>query len=105
MPTPIVGHVPVKPGSPDWHYVVLTYLNQDGQEVAELYIDANPFTQKPPLNQKFDVRATQALRFGGGNPLFPLGPATATYDGVLDEVALYSSYLPAAEVIKHRNLR
>lgn len=69
-----------------WHYVVLTYMKAKG---AKLYIDQQP--PLPAAGDKLVVLAKsdgQPLRFGGNR-----GDAPATFEGVLDEIALYGRAL------------
>ncbi len=98
MAGPIV--VKVDEATPAWHYVVLTY--SDALAQAELYIDDK---DPSPLPGSFFVEVTtpawQSLRFAAGQGFAEAVPYP--YAGYLDEVALYETRLPEAEVDNHFN--
>jgi len=88
--------VEVPSGQPaGWHHVVLTYNRTMGQEKAELYVDTK---MAPTANGKCELRLTnpQPLRFASA-----LGFFAATYNGSLDEVALYGQYMGMGTVAQH----
>jgi Concanavalin A-like lectin/glucanases superfamily len=97
MMNPLVAQV-AEGTTPVWHHVVLTYLNMTGQERAELYVDGEVST----LDGTFNVQTPAPLRFGGGHP-GTFGQLAFPYAGLLDDVALYLSYLPQAEIEGHLN--
>jgi hypothetical protein len=102
MPSPLTTQIPI---DDDWHHVVLTYAPAPefgpGAEKAELYIDGGLPTELAV--GIFDVVTTQSLRFGGGYPFFE--PVTYPYLGLLDEVALYQTYLSQGDVDMHIDAR
>ncbi|MEO3761393.1 LamG-like jellyroll fold domain-containing protein [Mycobacterium sp. B14F4] len=83
------------PTAAGWHYVVLTYNMTLGQEKAELYVD----DQMAIANGKCTLKLAgqQPLRFA-----VTTGLNLTTFNGSLDEVALYGQYMPKATVDDHR---
>jgi hypothetical protein len=92
--------VKVDEATPDWHYVVLTY--SDALAQADLYIDdGDPSTLTGPFDVEVTTPFWQPLRFAVGKGLAEALPYP--YAGYLDEVALYETRLPKAEVDNHYN--
>ncbi len=90
----------VDEATPAWHYVVLTY--SDALAQAELYIDdKDASTLTGPFFVEVTTPSWQPLRFAAGIGF--AGAVPYPYAGYLDEVALYQTHLPKAELDNHRN--
>jgi hypothetical protein len=85
---------PVTTGS--WYHVVATY---DGAALT-LSVNGSPVGQLPGLSGLVDIGAA-GIKIGG----YPMAGANLSFDGVVDEAAIYSHALSQAEVATHYALR